>query len=282
MKEYYSIERLDQLRAISDLLRLRIIDLLRERSMTVTQLGEILSMAPGRVHYHVRELEKVGLLQLAETREKGGVLEKYYLPIAREIDVASGLLLSDVPDAVLATVSSWFNQLRNGFLRTLRRTLQHQDEVLNAEFGMLHMYITGDELLHLNREIEALFKPYQVQRGLEGEMEISGTLILYPSSAERSTYDTRDSDEPVSQEHGGTTATAAYNVQMVGMVQYDKAALEQVLTQGRRLHMNIIGICRISDDVEAELADQAIESFSLIGKLEAPEGVRQVMLRKQM
>ena len=56
--------------------------------MTVTQLGDILGIAPARVHYHVRELEKVGLLCPVETREKGGILEKYYQPVAKNISVA--------------------------------------------------------------------------------------------------------------------------------------------------------------------------------------------------
>ncbi len=74
------------------MLRLRIIDLLQGHPMTVTQLGEIMGMAPAKVHYHVRELERVGLLQLVETREKGGILEKYYQPIAKDISVSRNLL----------------------------------------------------------------------------------------------------------------------------------------------------------------------------------------------
>jgi len=77
MIERYEIENIEQLRAIADVLRLRIIDILQKQPMTVTQLGEVLGLAPAKVHYHVRELERVGLLRLVETREKGGILEKY-------------------------------------------------------------------------------------------------------------------------------------------------------------------------------------------------------------
>src|SRR5437867_13261433 len=112
MQEHYELETLEQLRAIADLLRLRIIDVLKERPMTVTQLGELLGMAPAKVHYHVRELEKVGLLRLVETREKGGILENYYQPIAREIDVAKGLLHSAPPDELIATLRDWVEQIK--------------------------------------------------------------------------------------------------------------------------------------------------------------------------
>src|SRR5579875_2308990 len=99
MQERYEIETLEQLRAIADMLRLRIVDLLYERPMTVTQLAERLGIAPAKVHYHVRELEKVGLLRLVETREKGGILEKYYQPVARDIAVEKQLLSAPPADA---------------------------------------------------------------------------------------------------------------------------------------------------------------------------------------
>ena len=72
MLESYEIENIEQLRAIADMLRLRIFEMLQQKPMTVTQLGEELGEAPAKVHYHVRELEKVGLLRLVETCEKGG------------------------------------------------------------------------------------------------------------------------------------------------------------------------------------------------------------------
>lgn len=38
--------------------------------------GVLHRLARSDAHYHVRELERVGLVQLVETREKGGILEK--------------------------------------------------------------------------------------------------------------------------------------------------------------------------------------------------------------
>ncbi len=64
MLEFYEIESIEQLRAIADMLRLRIFEILQQKPMTVTQLGEELGEAPAKVHYHVRELEKLGLLRL--------------------------------------------------------------------------------------------------------------------------------------------------------------------------------------------------------------------------
>ena len=108
MQESYEIENIEQLRAIADMLRVRIIDLLLKQPMTVTQIGDELGEAPAKIHYHVRELEKAGLVRLVETREKGGILEKYYQPIAREFSVEKSLL-SAPPDEALSATSNFLN-----------------------------------------------------------------------------------------------------------------------------------------------------------------------------
>jgi len=111
MLESYEIENIEQLRAIADMLRLRIFEMLQNKPMTVTQLGEELGEAPAKVHYHVRELERVGLLRLVETREKGGILEKYYQPIAREISVEKSLLSAPPAEALAMVGTIWRSYL---------------------------------------------------------------------------------------------------------------------------------------------------------------------------
>ena len=76
---------LEQLRAIADELRTRIVEALTHRAMTVTQLGEMLGHTPAKIHYHVRELERVKLIRLVATHPKSGILEKYYRAIAKAL-----------------------------------------------------------------------------------------------------------------------------------------------------------------------------------------------------
>src|SRR6516162_2747016 len=134
MLEHYEIENIEQLRAVADMLRLRIFEVLQQRPMTVTQWGEELGEAPAKVHYHVRELEKVGLLRLVETREKGGILEKYYQPIAREISVEKSLL-SAPPDEALAMTGALLNQMKDGFQGAFRESLKQKDSKPRVSLG---------------------------------------------------------------------------------------------------------------------------------------------------
>ena len=179
MLEHYEIETVEQLRAIADLLRLRIVDLLKEKPRTVTQLGEVLGEAPAKVHYHVRELEKVGLLRLVETREKGGILEKYYQPVARDFSVEKQLLSAPADESV-AMANAWLNQVKDGFLRAFRVALEQKDEQPNLGLGFSHVYITAEEQKALAKQIYDLLKPYENRRGIEGEQEMMDFMAFYP------------------------------------------------------------------------------------------------------
>src|SRR5918912_3243946 len=102
--EVYLLESIEQLKAIADELRQRIIHALSRRQMTVAQLGDLLGQAPAKLHYHVRELERLGLVVLVETREKGGILEKYYRTRGRTLAVPSRLFQEQPPDETIAAV----------------------------------------------------------------------------------------------------------------------------------------------------------------------------------
>lgn len=266
MLESYEIEKIEQLRAIADMLRLRIFETLQNKPMTVTQLGEELGEAPAKVHYHVRELEKVGLLRLVETREKGGILEKYYQPIAREISVEKSLL-SAPPDEALAMTGAWLNQVKDGFQQAFRVALEQTDIKPRMTLSFTRMYITTDEQEQLYRQITELVKPYENKRDIEGEHEVQASLIVYPQLA------------PVSNA-SPVTQLSTEKTQVVGAVNYARKDLEKVLAEDKRLHINVIGICHIADDVDADLAARAIEYFHIVGKLVASNAVREVLMTK--
>src|SRR5215467_1693526 len=160
MLEYYEIENIEQLRTVADIRRLRIIELLAERPMTVTQLGELMGEAPAKMHYHVRELEKAGLLHLVETREKGGILEKYYQPIAREISVEKSLL-SAPPDEALSMTGALLTQMKDGFQRAFRLALEQKEMKPRISLSYTRMYVTADEQERLYKQIDELVKPYE-------------------------------------------------------------------------------------------------------------------------
>lgn len=267
MEEHYEIENIEQLRAVADVLRLRIIDILREQPMTVTQLGEKLGMAPAKVHYHVRELERVGLLKLVETREKGGILEKYYQPIARVIGVER-TLLSAPPDESIATLGALLSQVRENFLSAFQQVMERREENPMLSLGFTRLYLTPDELKSVLKHIEELAKPFEQPRGVEGEREVVASLLVYPEA---------QTERPSLAAPTPTVSMA----QVVGTMHISRAELEKALAEGRRLNVTVVGICQFADDIPAELAERAIERIHVIGKLFAPPAIREALLKKE-
>jgi DNA-binding transcriptional ArsR family regulator len=73
----------EQLRALADDARHRIVALLRERAATTTELAEQIGLAKGTVAHHLKVLEAAGLVRVVRTRRVRALTESYYGRVAR-------------------------------------------------------------------------------------------------------------------------------------------------------------------------------------------------------
>ena len=126
--ELLRITTLDQLKAISDPLRLEIIEIISHEALTVKQIADKLHQPPTRLYYHVSELETAGYVTLVGTRVKSGIVEKYYRTVSDNIQVdrnllngnegeeeSLGLIINTVFDTTIADLTRSF---RAGKLKT--------------------------------------------------------------------------------------------------------------------------------------------------------------------
>ncbi len=79
-----------QLRAFTDPLRVRILNMLKDEPATNQQIAHALGEPQAKVLYHIRFLVDVGLIRLVEQRIKGGNVEKYYRAVARLFGLRDG------------------------------------------------------------------------------------------------------------------------------------------------------------------------------------------------
>lgn len=68
----------EQSKLLGNALRIKIISVLLETPKTAKQVADLLGNSPGSVHYHIQKLYEGGLIDLVETKEAGGIIEKYY------------------------------------------------------------------------------------------------------------------------------------------------------------------------------------------------------------
>jgi DNA-binding transcriptional ArsR family regulator len=81
-QEAYTLENLEQIKVLADPLRVRVLEAFCEER-TTKQVAELLGEKQTKLYHHVDALERVGLIELARTRQNRGTVEKYYLAIAR-------------------------------------------------------------------------------------------------------------------------------------------------------------------------------------------------------
>ncbi|MGH4123424.1 MAG: ArsR/SmtB family transcription factor [Clostridium sp.] len=93
MLEYKRITKPEEIRILSNTFRMKIISLfnLNKESLTVKQMADKLGEVPSKVHYHVKMLKQIGVMEIVETREKSGIVEKYYLPTAENFKIDNAI-----------------------------------------------------------------------------------------------------------------------------------------------------------------------------------------------
>ncbi len=93
----YEIVDLDTLRTIADPLRVRIFEQLVPKPRSIKEVAAQLGLSPGRLYYHVGQLEERGLIRVVDQHLVGNLVEKAYRAVASELEVAPDLLSFDTP-----------------------------------------------------------------------------------------------------------------------------------------------------------------------------------------
>ena len=154
-QDVYVIKSPEQAKVLANKLRMEILDIFNDWvPRTATQLAVELDLPTAKVHYHVREMMRVGLVEIVQTKEKGGVLEKYYLPIAKEIIIRLEREELDKDNATNPVIKRWFDDYRNAHLESLAATQEAGMVIRNA------YSLTPDELKEFRQEWEQLRKKW--------------------------------------------------------------------------------------------------------------------------
>jgi DNA-binding transcriptional ArsR family regulator len=87
VEDIYFVETFEQLRVLSDPFRIKILYALDDGLKTSKMIADDFGLAPSKVRYHMKELERAGLVKIEKTEEKNGILQKFYGPVANVISL---------------------------------------------------------------------------------------------------------------------------------------------------------------------------------------------------
>lgn len=123
LKKHYHVSDLETLRALADPLRVQILELMDEQTLTIKQVAEKLGLSPSKLYYHFSALEKLGLLEVSKTRMVANMLEKTYKSVAETLDVDPSLFKFSKEgdnEPINILLSSTIDATREDLLRSLQ------------------------------------------------------------------------------------------------------------------------------------------------------------------
>jgi DNA-binding transcriptional ArsR family regulator len=188
------LDSIEQVHVISTKVRRAIIQQLVAAPMTVTQLGRALEMPPPTVQHHVRELVRVGLVQLVATRERRGILEKYYRAAARRFLLPKDPLAGRTPNEQLETVNELLDDIAHHVSAVLSGYGSGDEPEDAVQLAVRVLYLRPEDLPSIAAQIEAILEPYQIAREPALDREHIVVHLAVPAHPRRESPERRAED----------------------------------------------------------------------------------------
>ena len=155
--EVLVVRKPEQLRAVADDIRAKIIALLRHNARSTQELAEELEMPKGTVGHHLKVLEGAGLIHVVRTRKVRAMTEKFYGRTAR-------LFLYEADEAPETVPGLCAAMLRNA-----------ADEVSHApsgvNFGHVRARLSKKDALRLANRVDKLVEDFRAADIKDGEAD---------------------------------------------------------------------------------------------------------------
>jgi DNA-binding transcriptional ArsR family regulator len=139
-RESLELHNADQLKALGHPLRLKVLQALgqSEDPLTNRELAELLSVDPGHLHFHVRMLQRAGLIELVE----GPGREKPYRSVAKHLRVG--------PEMRAAGLAS---EMQAAQLRDVQRGFETHAATGEFRSAQVHTRLSVETIRELAREL---------------------------------------------------------------------------------------------------------------------------------
>jgi DNA-binding transcriptional ArsR family regulator len=181
----HELTTLEELRALTDLLRLRLYRLLREQERTVKELCDLLGESSTRLYYHVGELERVGLVRLVRTETRAGAIHKYYRSISRFVSVPFSLLHDERETPAARAAVDWYSSIMQMAALDIRSALTDQIDELDPETVFVtrnYIRTTPERAREFARRLEEFQRDLIAADDEEGAIRYAFTVAFAPDA----------------------------------------------------------------------------------------------------
>jgi DNA-binding MarR family transcriptional regulator len=184
MEEQKILSTLEEIRAFSDPYRLQILSHFENisRPATVKQIADLMKEIPSKVHYHVKKMEKYGLLHIVHTEEINGIVAKYYEPTAEEFIIKHKKHGDSIDKVALSeaerTISILYDESKNMVIKQLGRMAELDKEkdtkkdLYTGGFMSDEIYLTHEEAQEVSELLKTVNKKYGNRKKTDNEETI--------------------------------------------------------------------------------------------------------------
>ena len=184
------VTTLQQLKILSDPLRVDMLEMILYEAHTVKQIATILGLPPTKLYYHMSALEKAGFARVVQTQVKSGIIEKYYRRAARTFLVDPNLFTAQrAPNGAQANLAKLVTFMFQATTDEMHRSV---------DAGLIELPATTHEparnfvlkrgLLHLRAEdiprfaarLNALLEEMDARPPAGGYVDYGCTIAFYP------------------------------------------------------------------------------------------------------
>jgi DNA-binding MarR family transcriptional regulator len=186
MEDSLLINDLDQLKALADPLRQKILGAFCCAPATTKQVADQLGEKSTRLYHHVDILEKAGLIQLVETRQNRGTLEKYYLAAARQFIVDRQLLSAgqETDQDAIGPGTMLTNMLQSALHESSTRfdaqAVGKSDQPKTLLLAQGHIEMTESEAQMFIQKLQELLNDCESEGESEGRRSYSLNVAFFP------------------------------------------------------------------------------------------------------
>jgi DNA-binding transcriptional ArsR family regulator len=151
LEDRLTLTEVAQVKAALHPLRQKLMHAFDAEPVTPSELARRVGIAASKAHYHVRVLEKAGLVRLVETRAVGSVTEKYYQMAAHHFALEvrrDPEQCNEVMPLIEAEVQTW--------LRDLKATLALDDPTSHSHLAIHRSEATPQGKALVEESVRAL------------------------------------------------------------------------------------------------------------------------------
>lgn len=185
VKETYKINDLNQVRLLTDPLKLKLIQAFAENAKTTKQVANELGESVTKLYRHVDALHDAGLLVIAEEKQKRGTIERTFQTVAQRFEADPSLFSDQMSEEGSSAARDMLRGVEAEILDAMAKP--HDDKDKQAIIMRMRRKATPKQIAEIRKALTEWCELAEgdSECGNEDAEEFGALIAFYPINGER-------------------------------------------------------------------------------------------------